>query len=237
LVRELTEVFVGREEHIRQVKDAIKRTSKGVLWISGKPGVGKSALMAKLMQDYIGQTQHYIVIPYFFRYGQAGCSTMDFLAVALKRLQAELNREIEPEPRLPERQQQLVEALEEAVSKTGKKVLFLVDGLDEIYRLEREFLNVPFMTMMVKDRIVWVCAGRSEGDLEEALKSRGAEGSFQMGFRLWTNKPLGRCLLSIWDGLSMTFLSGTKASAIASWKPSHANRKGCLCMCGWSLRT
>jgi hypothetical protein len=181
LVSELTEVFVGREEHIRKVKDAIKRTSKGVLWISGKPGIGKSALMAKLMQDYIGQAQHYIVIPYFFRYGQAGCSTMYFLATALKRLQAELNREIEPEPRLPERQQQLVEALEEAVSKTSKKVLFLVDGLDEIYRLEREFLNVPFMTMAVKDRIVWVCAGRSEGDLEEALRSRGAEWVFPDG--------------------------------------------------------
>jgi hypothetical protein len=181
LVSELTEVFVGREEHIRQVKDAIKGTSKGVLWISGKPGIGKSALMAKLVQDYIGQTQHYIVIPYFFRYGQAGCSTMKFLATALKWLQAELNRTIEPEPRLPERQQQLVEALEEAVSKTGKKVLFLVDGLDEIYRLEREFLNVPFMTMTVKDRIVWVCAGRSEGDLEEALKNRGAVWVFPDG--------------------------------------------------------
>ena len=179
LVSELTEVFVGREEHIRQVKDAIKRTSKGVLWISGKPGIGKSALMAKLVQDYIGQTQHYIVIPYFFRYGQAGCSTMEFLATALKRLQAELNREIEPEPRLPERQQQLVEALEEAVSKTGKKVLFLVDGLDEIYRQEREFLNVPFMT--IRERIVWVCAGRSEGDLEEALRSRGAVWVFPDG--------------------------------------------------------
>jgi hypothetical protein len=178
-VRKLTEVFVGREEHIRQVKDAIKRTSKGVLWISGKPGVGKSALMAKLMKDYIGQTQHYIVIPYFFRYGQAGCSTMYFLATALKRLQAELNREIEPEPRLPDRQQQLVEALEKAVKETGKKVLFLVDGLDEIYRHEREFLNVPFMT--VRERIVWVCAGRSEGDLEEALKSRGAEWVFPDG--------------------------------------------------------
>jgi hypothetical protein len=178
-VRELTEVFVGREEHIRQVKDAIKRTSKGVLWISGKPGIGKSALMAKLMQDYIGQTQHYIVIPYFFRYGQAGCSTMDFLATVLKRLQAELNRTIEPEPILPDRQKQLVEALEEAVSKTGKKVLFLVDGLDEIYRLDREFLNVPFMT--IRERIVWVCAGRSEGDLEEALRSRGAEWVFPDG--------------------------------------------------------
>jgi tetratricopeptide (TPR) repeat protein len=106
---------------------------------------------------------------------------MEFLETALKRLQAELNREIKPEPRLPERQQQLVEALEEAVSKTGKKVLFLVDGLNEIYRLEREFLNVLFMTMTVKDRIVWVCAGQSEGALEEALKSRGAVWVFPEG--------------------------------------------------------
>ncbi|MEJ7613448.1 MAG: AAA family ATPase [Candidatus Fervidibacter sacchari] len=179
LVNELTEVFVGREEHVRQVKEAVKRKSKGFLWISGKPGVGKSALMAKLMKDYIGQTQHYIVIPYFFRFGQAGLSVMDFLATALKRLQGELKRTIEPAPNLPDRQQQLVEALEEAVSKTGKKVLFLVDGLDEIYRQEREFLNVPFMA--VREGVLWVCAGRSEGDLEEALKSRGAEWIFPDG--------------------------------------------------------
>ncbi len=179
LVNELTEVFVGREEHVRQVKEAIKRTSKGVLWISGKPGIGKSALMAKLMKDYIGQTQHYIVIPYFFRFGQAGLSTMEFLATALKRLQVELKRTIEPAPNLPDRQQQLVEALEEAVSKTGKKVLFLVDGLDEIYRQEREFLNVPFMA--VREGVLWVCAGRSEDDLEKALQSRGAEWIFPEG--------------------------------------------------------
>lgn len=49
---------------------------------------------------------------------------MDFLATALKRLQVELKRTIEPAPNLPDRQQQLVEALEEAVSKTGKKCSF-----------------------------------------------------------------------------------------------------------------
>jgi hypothetical protein len=37
------------------------------------------------------------------------------------------------------------------------------------------------MTMTVKERIVWVCAGRSEGDLEEALKSRGAVWVFPDG--------------------------------------------------------
>jgi hypothetical protein len=40
---------------------------------------------------------------------------------------------------------------------------------------------VPFMTMTVKERIVWVCAGQSEGDLEKALRSRGAEWVFPDG--------------------------------------------------------
>ncbi len=183
LVRELTEVLVGREEHIRQVKEAIKGTGKGFLWISGKPGIGKSALMAKLMKDYVGQTQRYIVIPYFFRLGQPGCSTMEFLSAALKRLQAELHRTIEPAPRLPDRQRQWAEALEEA-ARTGKKVLFLVDGLDEIYRQEREFIELPFMAL--REGIVWVCAGRSERELEEALQRRGARWVFPEGL-----PPLG----------------------------------------------
>jgi hypothetical protein len=183
LVRELTEVLVGREEHIRQVKEAIKGTGKGFLWISGKPGIGKSALMAKLMKDYVGQTQRYIVIPYFFRLGQPGCSTMEFLSAALKRLQAELHRTIEPAPRLPDRQRQWAEALEEA-ARTGKKVLFLVDGLDEIYRQEREFMELPFMAL--REGIVWVCAGRSERELEEALQRRGARWVFPEGL-----PPLG----------------------------------------------
>jgi tetratricopeptide (TPR) repeat protein len=187
LFSELKGVFVGREEHINQVKETINKTSKGVLWISGKPGVGKSALMAKLVNDYIDKTQDYIVIPYFFRIGQAGCSTMDFLAYALERLHEVLEQKIELKNKLPELQQQFVIVLKEVLRRTRekkekeKKVLFLVDGLDEIYRQEREFLNVLFMTMAVKERIVWVCAGRSEGDLEEALRSRGAVWVFPDG--------------------------------------------------------
>jgi hypothetical protein len=37
------------------------------------------------------------------------------------------------------------------------------------------------MTMTVKERIVWVCAGQSEGDLEKALRSRGAVWVFPDG--------------------------------------------------------
>ncbi|MFN3422017.1 MAG: AAA family ATPase, partial [Armatimonadota bacterium] len=178
LMEELTEVFVGRKEHLKQVKERIKQAERGVLWVSGKPGVGKSALMAKLAKDYQGQ-QHYIVIPYFFRFGQVGCSVGEFLSVSLKRLQAELGKAIEPAPTLPERQQQFVSAVDEVAKNLGKKVLFLVDGLDEIYRKEREFVNLPFMTLA--KNVVWVCSGRSEPELERELRQRGAEWVFEEG--------------------------------------------------------
>jgi len=179
LISELTEIFVGRDKHVQQVKERIKGTERGVLWISGKPGVGKSALMAKLAKDYLGQRQHYFTFAYFFKFGQVGCSTGEFLSSALKQLQTELGRTIEPAPSLPDRQQQFIEAVREVAEKSGKKVLILVDGLDEIYRKERDFILLPFMAQA--NKVVWLCAGRSERELEQELRQRGAEWVFREG--------------------------------------------------------
>ncbi|MEZ8220400.1 NACHT domain-containing protein, partial [Candidatus Fervidibacteria bacterium JGI MDM2 JNZ-1-D12] len=170
-IAELTEVFVGREEHIEKVKEAIKAAESGVLWISGKPGVGKSALMAKLARDYQGQ-QHYITFPYFFRIGEIRCSKGEFLSSALRFLGSVLGRKIEPERELPERERQFVEVVKEVATTKGKKVLFLIDGLDEIWRKGEDFIRLPFMAQ--GERIVWVCAGRPEAGLEKEMEIRGA---------------------------------------------------------------
>lgn len=170
-IAELTEVFVGREEHIEKVKEAIKAAESGVLWVSGKPGVGKSALMAKLARDYQGQ-QHYITFPYFFRIGEIRCSKGEFLSSALRFLGSVLGRKIEPERELPERERQFVEVVKEVATTKGKKVLFLIDGLDEIWRKGEDFIRLPFMAQ--GERIVWVCAGRPEAGLEKEMEIRGA---------------------------------------------------------------
>ncbi len=170
-IAELMEVFVGRDEHVHQVKERIKRTEQGVLWISGKPGVGKSALMAKLARDYLDQP-HFFTFAYFFRLGEGGCSTGEFLESVLKAVGTALGRTITPAPHLPDRPQQFVEAVRELVEGQGKKVLFLIDGLDEIGRKEQDFVHVPFMVQWPK--VVWVCAGRPEPELERVLKERGA---------------------------------------------------------------
>ncbi len=59
-----------------------------------------------------------------------------------------------------------------AKEKGRRKVLFLIDGLDEIYRKERDFLNLPFMAQ--EENVIWVCAGRSEPELEDEFEEKGS---------------------------------------------------------------
>jgi tetratricopeptide (TPR) repeat protein len=179
-VNELIEVFVGREDHVRQVKDSLKRCDHGMLWLSGKPGVGKSALMARLIQDYQHSPQHYLVIPYFFRIGQSGNSTDHFVRASLVHLQVELGRSLSLGTNPEVRRLQMVEALREVSERTGKKILFLIDGLDEIYQLEPSFMLLLFAARA--PRVVWLCAGRSEvPELEASLQDSGAQWIFADG--------------------------------------------------------
>lgn len=186
LVAELTEVFVGRDDpedetrnHVHQVKDRIKARGQGVLWMAGKPGVGKSALMARLVRDY-GQGKHYLVIPYFFRTGHPGCSTDAFVKTALVHLRWALDEVPQFGAHPEERRQQLVEAVRQAGERSGKKVLFLIDGLDEVYRLEPSFILLPFAAN--SPQVVWLCAGRSDPPAMEAeLRQSGAQWVFPNG--------------------------------------------------------
>ena len=163
-VAELIEVFVGREDHVRQVKESLKGCDHGMLWLSGRPGVGKSALMAQLMQDYQNSPQRYLVIPYFFRIGQSGSSTDQFVKASLVHLQVELGRSLPLSANPEGRRLQMIEALREVSDHKGKKILLLIDGLDEIYRSEPNFVSLIFAARAAK--VVWLCAGRGEPELE-----------------------------------------------------------------------
>jgi len=180
LIAELSEVFVGRVDDISEVKKILKAQPNGVLWISGKPGVGKSALMARLVRDYQNAPQHYLTIPYFFRIGHSGCSTEQFLKAALLHLHVALGLPFKPAVTIDEQRQQFVDLVRNAGECIGKKILFLVDGLDEIYRLEPAFISLPFIA--TAPRVLWLCAGRNElPEMETSLRQSGAEWVFSTG--------------------------------------------------------
>jgi hypothetical protein len=133
--------------------------------------------MARLADD-LGNTppERQCRIVWRFKVGDgARCSRAAFLRHAVERLASWprlAKPDLQPE-RDPDRLYNQLEALlNEAAALTADnergrppRVLFFLDGLDEIGRLDANFLQVPFR--LSRKNVVWVCAGRPEGRLPE----------------------------------------------------------------------
>jgi tetratricopeptide (TPR) repeat protein len=165
LIDSLTEELYGREAHLQEVKRRLRqhRQSGGVLWIGGRPGVGKSALMAKLAKDLQGDSRA-VLIPFFFRSGDHRCGADRFYRAACLRLAEQLRISLERKPnqRYADLFAQVMERIPDTLPN-GKTVIFLLDGLDEGVRHEPDLPEIPLRYQ--SPRVVWICAGRREESL------------------------------------------------------------------------
>jgi tetratricopeptide (TPR) repeat protein len=165
LIDNLTEELYGRAAHLEQVKQRLQQhcESGGVLWIGGRPGVGKSALMAKLAKDLQGDSR-VVLIPFFFRSGDHRCGADRFYRAACLRLAEQLRISLERKPN--QRYADLFSEVMQRVSDAlpdDKTVIFLLDGLDEGVRHEPDLPEIPLRYQ--SPRVVWICAGRREKSL------------------------------------------------------------------------
>jgi hypothetical protein len=165
LIDSLTEELYGREAHLEQVKQWLQQhcESGGVLWIGGRPGVGKSALMAKLAKDLQGDSRA-VLVPFFFRSGDHRCGADRFYRAACLRLAEQLRISLERKPN--QRYADLFSEVMQRVSDAlpdDKTVIFLLDGLDEGVRHEPDLPEIPLRYQ--SPRVVWICAGRREESL------------------------------------------------------------------------
>lgn len=164
------DAFIGREDELRAIKDAVKATASGVLWVAGKGGIGKSFLMAKVGHD-LGNGKSTWRIGWRFKASDlARCSRVAFLRHAVTRLAGKLGRaEVAPAHDPNELKKQLTQLLADAgahaLPKLGAppKVLFVLDGLDEIANVDPAFPLLPFQ--LTGEHVVWLCAGRPEKSL------------------------------------------------------------------------
>jgi tetratricopeptide (TPR) repeat protein len=165
LIDILTEELYGREEQIADVKQWLQqhRELGGVLWIEGKPGAGKSALMAKLAKDLQGDSRA-VLIPFFFRSGDHRCGADRFYRAACLRLaeQLRITFERKPNQRYADLFSEVMQRVSDALPN-DKTVIFLLDGLDEGVRHEPELPKIPLRYQ--SPRVVWICAGRREESL------------------------------------------------------------------------
>ena len=197
LIAELTAGLVGRTgedrppgapapSQIDQAKSWVREhlPTGGVLWISGEPGVGKSAFMAELAKRLQGDSA-LCVIPYFFRSGDARSSAAHFYHAAMLRLSRRFGLPLDADVSASGRDQlvSLLEAVRarQEQAEGAAPVLFLLDGLDEIAGQHPELARLPLA--LREARLVWVCAGRREPPLADIFAAPGVG-------QLWENGEL-----------------------------------------------
>ena len=174
--------MIGRQPELEQVQAAIRATEQGVLWLSGAAGMGKSFLVAKLAADLL--EEHHgsrtVVLPYRFREGDQGrCSREALAQLAVERLQAAgVLKEVfqdKPDAKAEQRLEQALGLIQDDV-----RVVLLLDGLDEVVRRDAKFAEeIPLGLRF--PRVLWVCAGRPEARIEEAMRRLAAQSLFPSG--------------------------------------------------------
>lgn len=173
--------MVGREAEMGQVKEALASREAGVWWLSGAAGMGKSTLMAalacRLMEEAAADET---VLAYRFRAGDQTRCNRDALAQFLvERLQAAgvLREDFEDksDTKAEKRLEQLFNAL-----RLDRKVLLLLDGLDEVARGDASFAKDIPLALRVP-RLRCLCAGRPESGLPEQMRMGAAISLFPEG--------------------------------------------------------
>jgi hypothetical protein len=136
-IEELTETFKGRAAERAQLLRFVREEDKGYLSIQGNPGIGKSALVAQFFKDIRAQEGlgHVQAVEYFIRRGTAQAQAEYMLNYLLKRTDEAFpqGREVRAEGKTTfDLQYQLFAKWRLwAEHRQGKKLLFLIDGLDE----------------------------------------------------------------------------------------------------------
>jgi WD40 repeat protein len=170
---ELLQFFIARDEQAAGAAARINSLPEGILWLAGKPGMGKSAFMAKLVRDYFQSSEDgsprrdLMCIPYFFLTSELNqCSMASFAEAAILHLAKAKGEDVRIEDDPKKRIEQFKEILI-AASKgdNQRKIVFFVDGIDEIAGVDPGFLDLIFSCQY--PRVVWVCAGRDEESLRQ----------------------------------------------------------------------
>ena len=119
-----------------------------MLWISGTAGIGKSFLMARIAADLANARGTRRIVWRFKVADVARCNRYAFFRHAVERLLVYIDRpDITPEPDPRELYRQLrtiLDYISQLPAASRPRLLFFLDGLDEIARLDPDFLRLPF---------------------------------------------------------------------------------------------
>ncbi|MEQ8754790.1 MAG: ATP-binding protein [Coleofasciculus sp. G1-WW12-02] len=156
--------FEGREEEQRQLDEFVLNNSRGVLLVTAAAGFGKSALLSHWQQKK--QDDYFIAVHYFsYRYPKTR-SVSEAYRHLLKQLYLYHNIPNGQFPNDPNRMRDiLVGMLEKPVSPEGKRLVIVLDGLDEASETFE-----PFFTRL-PDGVFVIASARAEEEEEPYLRN------------------------------------------------------------------
>jgi serine protease Do len=177
-LRRDSQQLVGRAVELKHVKDALKQTTSGVLWLSGTGGIGKSFLAARVVVNLGNDPRRWCCIPWRFRVSDTDRSNPNaFLRHAITSLarwpvlgRSDVRPDIDSNKLLAQLDELLRTAGQlQPASKDGEppRVLFMLDGMDEAARLSPDLVEWPFR--LPHPNVVWLCTGRPEATTQKAF--------------------------------------------------------------------
>ncbi|MEA3277388.1 MAG: ATP-binding protein, partial [Pseudomonadota bacterium] len=181
---EQADALIGREEDIARTRRAITAAldrhgdRPPVLWLGGRPGIGKSALLAKVAALCAEEGQA-LVIPWRFKAQDIhGTNPDQFYRHAIARLSAAAITglgKLKPAQDANGRMSQFGELLDQiATLELSDKeppsfLLFVIDAMDEAAIIDPDFVQRPLSYR--RRNVVWLCSGRAEGTDTLSAKS------------------------------------------------------------------
>lgn len=180
-IEALTEVFKGRRSDLRAIFEFLKAHS-GFLMVWGAPGVGKSALLARVIQvlawpvellsevyPELPHIEHrFTVVPYFIRRDEGTDGADRLLDNLNRRIEARFRTGIPLGGSVPIQADALKNRLEAVSRQLGDadRLLLVIDGLDEGSEAESLLENLP---RVVPDNIVLLYASRENPRVVEVV--------------------------------------------------------------------
>lgn len=229
-LRQDAQAMIGRTKEHCRIKKIVKETLDGVLWIWGRGGLGKSFLLAKVATDLLGNPRQILRIAWRFNAGdQRRCNRLAFFRHAVERLAAWLQCQdstIPDDPRelwnrLHSLLQEVATPPDNASRKDSRRVVIVVDGMDEIHLLDPDFSHVPFE--LHHKKVLWVCAGRAEGTLPRTFSPKRCVHVFPKGLPPMSTNDVRGMLLDGSGALKYKLVERDRETADTTGKPVILN--------------
>ncbi|MDX2480186.1 MAG: ATP-binding protein [Desulfuromusa sp.] len=170
MVKERTKRFVGREFVFQTIDDLLVNPDfpSGYIVISGEPGIGKTALIAEMVNRY-GYVHHFNSAPQNIRY------TRDFLKNVCAQLivRYDLKHYMLPSE-VGRHSGFLSQLLSEAIEKADiASVVILIDALDEVDYIDLPLgVNILYLPPALPDNVYFVVSTRAQKDIRLVVDRR-----------------------------------------------------------------